>query len=552
MTNKRKVLLSLALSTLAATAMAAVGGKTMCQYIAWESMFWPKSLPVSGDNYAKVELDKLLGSAAKFDTLVFSPVFGFGMAAADLKSSDYITEQPSPSKYLDPYRNALPALKAAGTDPIKETVKWCRKHQKEAVVSLPLNFMQLHGKPISQKDPKGTWYSYLYPPFKQKNPGCLLNGGDENDVRWDYIGYCVDYDRADVMKKFTDIAVEIASKYDVDGVMIDFMMTNPVIFGSVATDNVPADAKQLAKLTAMMTTIKSAVDAASQRLGRKVSFSARVPDSVGYCKDIGIDLVAWLDAKMLDFVVFGGRFQLNPWKVTGDFMAKYGVPFYADFAPPGIYVGDDSGWVTDDEQLPRFTRDGKTNAARIAEAIGAGAAGCVYTMPGHHENISTHQVLPAMVAFDKAANRTADKRYLVTYAKTTRCTYAYKGGMKHATVETLESDNPASLAKGAVKLKINVFDDFAALAKSGLTPKVTLVTQMAIPSGITAMVTLNGKEMTPFRKRAGSQYYEVPLAVVKTGANELMVKTKGANKRKQLPAISSAAIEVEFPKEGGK
>jgi hypothetical protein len=352
----------------------------------------------------------------------------------------------------------------------------------------------------------------------------------------------VDYTNAKVRDKFTAIAGEIASKYDIDGFMIDFMM-NPVLFRSVAQGGEAAP-KERELLTQMMLKIKASCSAASARLGHPVRLMARVPDSIDFCKGIGIDLQGWFDTKLLDEVVLAGQYQLNRWNVVGDAATKAGIPFYASFAVSGIYVGNDSGYTGDDERLPR--QSAPTYRARIADAILCGASGCMYTMAMHHEHgINLNQV----VRFDPEANKTGNKRYFVSYTNDRFANDPLKGGRDKLGLPSLLCTNPVDLSKGGAKYTIYVWDDLAALKRAGHNVEATLVTEASIPSGIETIVMFNGKEYKPFKKRAGTQLYKLPIELVKNGANEVSVKSKGANKRGGRANLGNISVEVTFKKD---
>ena len=542
----KRTITTLAFLTAAMTA-SAFSGKTLYNYTAYHAAFWPKgnNWPATAENYRKVALDNLTG--VPFDTLVFEPVFGFGSFAALMTTADYPTHQPSPeSKWLARYSNAMPALAKAGVDPLAETVKWCRKNKREAVVSLPVN-PRIHGyvKP-SSKDPVGEWRTYLWPSFKTKNPDALMSPDDKTPIA---VGskYDVDYGAAKVRDKFVSNAKEILGKYDVDGLMVDFMRY-PVFFRNVATGG-KADAKDLAAMTQMMQTIAAACKGAATRLGHPVTFCARVPDSVGYCKDVGIDLQAWFDAKLLDAVILGGPFQLNRWNVTGDLARKAGIPYYVSFTVSGIYVGNDSGYTADDERLPRQSK--ATFSARITDALLCKASGCMYTMALHFEHGISHG---AIAPFDAKAVARNDKTYFVNYTNEGIASGSLKDGAKYCTLESLRSDSPVTLSKGAVKRNVYVWEDAAALKETGPSaPKAILVTEVSIPSGVETVVALNGKEYKPYKKKAGTQWYEVPLAAVRHGANEVSIKAKGKNRRGEVAKLGNFAIVLKYPKkEAGK
>jgi hypothetical protein len=57
-------------------------------------------------------------------------------------------------------------------------------------------------------------------------------------------------------------------------------------------------------------------DAAGLKRGRPVLIAVRVPDSVGYCNAIGIDLLEWLKGDLLDLLIASGYFRLSQWEDT--------------------------------------------------------------------------------------------------------------------------------------------------------------------------------------------------------------------------------------------
>ena len=533
-----------------ASSAFAVTGKTMYHYIAYQAMFWPKSLPVNADSYAKVPLGHsgmTLDGLVKlpFDTLVFAPMFGFGSMAANLKSATYPKHQPiENSRFMPNQINAMPALIKAGVDPTAEIVKWCRKNKREAVVALPTNLGGRHNNKPDEKHTIRSWQCYLWPEFKDKNADALVNPDGKGPCPNGY-RYAVDYTNPKVRKTFSDIACEIAGKYDIDGLMIDFTM-EPTLFRSVAAGGTAAP-KEVQLITDMMTTIKAACKAASGRLGHPVAFAARVPDSIGYCKDIGIDLQGWLDTKMLDYVVLGGSFQLNRSNAVGDIAAKNGIPFYVSFTQSGILVGNDDRWPRDDERVPRHSRQACN--ARIAEALLSKAAGCMYTMGIHHDITFPYDLCEP---YDAKHNRLADKRYFISYSDERVANNFLKDGMKYRIPQSLVSTAPVDLAKGMAKYKIDVWDDLEALAREGKTPKVTLITEVSIPSGVDTDVTFNGKVLKCFKKRAGTQMYELSPKLVKKGANEVLIKSKGKNKRSQTAKLGNIVVEVTFEKPAKK
>lgn len=58
--------------------------------------------------------------------------------------------------------------------------------------------------------------------------------------------------------------------------------------------------------------------------------------------------------------------------------------------------------------------------------------------------------------------------------------------------------------------------------------------------------------LKPFKKRAGTQLYDIPTMLVKYGANEVTLKTKGKNRRGQTARLGNVAVEISFPPAAAK
>ena len=168
----------------------------------------------------------------------------------------------------------------------------------------------------------------------------------------------------------------------------------------------------------------------------------------------------------------------------------------------------------------------------------------MYSLGVHHEHtLSVGHVVP----FDEKAIRARNKRYFVSPTNDRTASGYLKDDAKFHALPSLLSGSPVDLAGGMSKQTICVWDDFAALKKDGIEPKVTLVTEVSIPSGVETVVTFNGKELKPFKKRAGTQLYELQPALVRFGANEVTVKSKGKNRRGQTAKFGNVAVEVAYP-----
>ncbi len=70
--------------------------------------------------------------------------------------------------------------------------------------------------------------------------------------------------------------------------------------------------------------------------GKPILILIHVPDSIEYCKGIGIDLENWMAKGLVDIVVGSGYFRLNTWNYLVEEGHKCGVKVYAGLSEPGI------------------------------------------------------------------------------------------------------------------------------------------------------------------------------------------------------------------------
>ena len=63
---------------------------------------------------------------------------------------------------------------------------------------------------------------------------------------------------------------------------------------------------------------------------------------------------------------------------------------------------------------------------------------------------------------------------------------------------------------------------------------------------------LNNKPLKLRKKRAGSQIFDVPYELAKYGANEVIVKATGKNKRGQTAKLGNIAMDVIFDQNDGE
>lgn len=514
-----------------------------------EPLFWPKGAPFSVDAFLAQRIAPLKDSKA--DTVFYAPASAFGFLTAKVPSAELITHQPEGSKWLANTENVMPAFVAAGTDPLREVVTWCKANNKEIFATLCMNNTH-HGTEydFTKPPPPYTWDNYLFSPFKAKHPEMLVGGpgrGKGKNTHGENPPYgvwsTVDFGHEAVRQMVFENARDLCAGYDIDGLCLDFMR-EPQLFKSVAYGEKASGAERK-MVTELIRRIRAAVDEVGQKRGRPILLAVRVPDSFPYCRDIGIELDVWLTEHLADIVVAGGGFRLNPWSTTAPLVKKSGAKFYASLDESGIWVGNDSGGAVDDERLPRQCPE--TYRARVAAARIGGADGVLfanrYDEDWRRGDIKNYK---NWMCGDLEEIRTLSKRYFVTYRSVGGAGRFLKEWAGYASLTELSTQRPAKLKSGSAEYPLYVWENFAELKKKGVTPQVWLSTEAIIPTGTDLDVVFNGRKLELLKKQAGVQKFTVALDAVKYGVNKVQLKSKGRNKMGLPVEVRNVALDVKF------
>ncbi|MFP4502529.1 MAG: twin-arginine translocation signal domain-containing protein [Candidatus Hydrogenedentota bacterium] len=235
-------------------------------------------------------------------------VFNYYMHPSE--ESELLVREGVPGRFLN-------ALLAQGTDPLDTMIAFCRAHDREIFWSMRMNDTHDSGNPDLLCQWKRDHPEYLV--GKKDTPVPYLFGCN----RWS----SVDYGLEPVRDKVYRILEDVCTRYDVDGIELDFFR-HPVLFREQMIGK-PITQEHRDKMTDLMRRIRAMTEQVGRERGKPILVGIRVPDSVGYLKALGIDLVPWLEADLLDVLVGGGYFHMTPWKDWAALGHKHNVPTYA-------------------------------------------------------------------------------------------------------------------------------------------------------------------------------------------------------------------------------
>lgn len=383
--------------------------------------------------------------------------------------------------------NILPDLAPRGTDSLRVVTEHCRSTGQEVFWTMRMNDTHDASNPL------------LIPKLKAGHPDWLMGAKTAPPKRG--LWSAVDYGRPEIRDLARRTIAEVAANYDLDGIELDFWR-HPVFFRSTANE-LPATDAERALMTALLRDIRADLDAAGRRRGRYLLLSIKVPDSAGYCREIGLDVETWLASGLVDLLVPGGYFQLNPWTESVGLARKHGVKIYACL--PESRVRDEAG-KTARASLP----------ALRARALAAWAAGVDGIQMFNHFDPTS----PLWRELgDPALLRTLPKVYFASVQGSGQSRGFYPA-RAHLTLPTLTPDAPETIKAGAhATFDLWVGDDLS--HSPSLTARLAL--RVAATAGTPPAVQCDGVAVTLDPRDPRTWTADVPAARVTPGRHRITV-----------------------------
>ena len=345
-----------------------------------DALYYPKELPLTRENFLA---QRISFTAGIVDTIVYCPISsGFGHFTVELEHGDFLVADSSSG------RNIASEVRDRGEDIMQWIIDFAREHDQEVFFSFRVN--DTHDRRHTEKKP-----SIFFNPWKDHHRD-LLFGEDPTRLIGNWTA--VDFDREEVRRKLLDMVGDVLDKYDIDGIEFDFSRYPP-LFKS-RSEGKPMTDEQRDKLTQLFREIRARVDAKGRERGRAILISMTLPDSVEFCRSLGIDLELWLREGLLDIFSQMESHRLNPTSRMAELVHRYNVKFYAQLGYP---------YPHEHEEKTRLSRSvPEAYHARAMAAFAAGADGLLYA------DVTSEKSVRSAMRIDPEFLRTADKRYFVT------------------------------------------------------------------------------------------------------------------------------------------
>ncbi len=202
-----------------------------------------------------------------------------------------------------------------GTDSLTLMTQFGHEHGMEVFWSMRMN------------DTHDSGDQALLCKWKQEHPEYLMGKkGDKfphGGRRWS----AVNYGLPEVREKVFRILRDVCSRYDVDGVELDFYR-HPVYFKPQMTGD-PVLQEHCDRMTDLLQRIRAMTAEIAEKRGRPMLVAVRVPDSFGFAKAIGLDVERWMKEDLIDILTGTCYFRFEPWENLVAAGHKYNVPVYA-------------------------------------------------------------------------------------------------------------------------------------------------------------------------------------------------------------------------------
>jgi len=150
----------------------------------------------------------------------------------------------------------------------------------------------------------------------------------------------VDYKYNEVRQLVYDILKDTLTRYDIDGLELD--LTRWPIYFKEVLDGESVYLENVERMNNLVRMIRDMTEKISIERNKPILLAIYIPDSLGFCKTIGIDVEQWLKEDLIDIVSIGchiGGFQT--WEDAIKEFDNYDVQIYAAMDSLGYNAGID-------------------------------------------------------------------------------------------------------------------------------------------------------------------------------------------------------------------
>ncbi|MBM4089688.1 MAG: hypothetical protein FJ276_09710 [Planctomycetes bacterium] len=409
-------------------------------------------------------------------------------------------------------------------DAMQMMINFCRKNKIEIFCSMRMN------------DTHDGSNKLLFSTLKKAHPE-YLNGTPEKPPKFG-VWSAVDYARPEIRDLRVRMFQEACENYDLDGIEMDYFR-HAVLFKSHATGTAVSQ-EERDMMTDMMRRIRRMTEEVGLKRGRPILVAVRVPDSVGYCEAMGLELARWLEEGLVDILIPGGYFRLNSWETSVELGHKHGVPVY-----PSLDESRMSCNWPDKNEAAKIRNSPACYRARAAEVWDSGADG-VYMFNFFDPHSPLWQELgdPKTLSGLDAVYTTSARSDSGIGGKN-----GLVGGRRFLNRRVAFCpERPLKLMPGRpASVDLRVGQHVGGEGTRGLAPEVTLQLRVKdLASTDELAVKLSGQSLVSSTRQAAWLEYPVKPALVVKGTNRFEITLKAGSTAK--PVVEDLLLWVRYGK----
>jgi len=457
-------------------------------------------------------------AGTQVDSIVYTTrSSGFGLFTHNTQVGEIFTS--TGGRYVN---NMTQDLINQGTDVLKVMSRFSRANNIELFWSMRMN---------DTHDASGESGLYAFPQLKVDHPEWLMGTSTKRPAHGAWSA--VDYGVAEIRNLALAYVKEICQNYDIDGVELDFFR-HPFFFRSHTSGGKATQADR-AQMTQLMRDIRTMTEQVGMERGRPILLAIRVPDSVGYCRDVGLDLNQWMREGLIDLMSVSCYFRAEEWRASVALGHQYNVPVYASLSE--TRMTGPAGEI-------RASFDSYMGRASAAWAEGVDG---VYMF-----NYSDDRSPLWNLAGDPATLEGVNKIY-TTGARSVRYMFrSLAGGLDYLNRTVVSPERTMSIAPGQTRtIPLTIGDDLADRTPEDARVRLRLQTAN-LPNADRLGVRLNGQLLTGGVLSNGYLDFAVDLALVNQGVNEFRLEgssllTKSVTLQDLLVYVSFRPTEFRAP-----
>lgn len=399
----------------------------------------------------------------------------------------------SPSQPLSkfpPYDYIMRYLHSGG-DPVNDTLEACRKYKKDFFISYRMNDHHY----VTDL----TWPSHNA--FWRQHPQYWLGDSETSPYTKRDNVRLFNYLHPEVREYYSSILEELCTKYDVDGVELDFQRF-PKFFPSDQTE------EGTRVMTAFVRRIKERLESIGQMRGKSLKLCVRVPETLAKCKQAGLDACGWDALGLVDMINISSSYMHT---------MELGVEeFKAGTTRAKLY--GEMNYVTVQRPQNKFARRYTTFAIYRASALNLFHRGVDGLSLFNYDYVPAGQ----RVAVAEGLKRITDVEYLKTVSKD-YAVYPGFGSLPATNQKTIELVIPDDTARVKFERAVLRVETRKSCADLRIDAWLNGTRLEPCPHEGTELFPPLAKNEA-YAARDAIKFYAVPLDVLVAGRNRVEIK----------------------------